>query len=313
VDAVNDAYREKVVSFGEERGLVGVLTWPNGVPGAVAPHVVILNAGILHRVGTNRLHVTLARRLAAIGITTLRFDLSGIGDSERRRDVPSLRESVEMDVTDAIGYMGTVQGERRVVLMGICSGAYDAMHAALDEPRVVGAVLVDIPGPFMGWRHVAHHVAARFFRPASWHNPIKKALGYGRVLLRPLGAPHSPTELTASGQYFAGARSAAPQEQMAAQFAMLLDRSVRLLVVFTAGVETNYNHRTQFRATFPEAAAHPLLTFDYFMEADHAFDRRTERERLLKTVLDWMQREPFSSLYNGGMVGVEEVDRYEIS
>jgi hypothetical protein len=311
MDVVTGAYREKVSTFGEERGLVGILTVPAGERAVGVPHVLLLNSGILHRVGTNRLHVTLARRLAAVGITTLRFDLSGIGDSERRREVLSLRESVERDIADAIQYLSAVQGAGGVVLMGLCSGAYDSMHAALSEPRVVGAVLVDIPGPFRTWRHIAHHLGARLFRLASWRRPLEKAAHYGRALVRPHGAPYSAAGAAVEGGYFVGARSTAPRQLMAGQLATLLDRGVRLLVIFTSGVETNYNHRSQFRTTFPKAAAHPSLSFDYFEEANHAFGRRADRARLVETVVSWMQRQPFEAVPDGQLDAVE-YDRHEV-
>ena len=57
--------REKVLRFGLERGLSGVLAEPD-VNEAVegAPGVVLLNSGILHHVGPSRLYVRIARRFA---------------------------------------------------------------------------------------------------------------------------------------------------------------------------------------------------------------------------------------------------------
>ncbi|HHO68021.1 MAG TPA: alpha/beta hydrolase, partial [Gammaproteobacteria bacterium] len=72
--------KERVVTFGPERNLVGVLTQPDQVRPDL-PVLVFLNAGLLHRVGPYRMHVDLARQLAARGYASLRFDLSGRGDS----------------------------------------------------------------------------------------------------------------------------------------------------------------------------------------------------------------------------------------
>src|SRR6185312_12807504 len=46
--------------------------------------VILLNAGAVGQIGPNRLHVVLARRLAAAGDLVLRLDVSGIGDSRVR-------------------------------------------------------------------------------------------------------------------------------------------------------------------------------------------------------------------------------------
>ena len=77
--------RERALTFGPAN-LVGILTQPDpdvAVPDA--PAVVILNSGILHRAGASRMYVQVARTLAEEGMTSLRFDFSGIGDSEVRR------------------------------------------------------------------------------------------------------------------------------------------------------------------------------------------------------------------------------------
>ncbi len=86
--------RERAVVFGDPPDLVGVLTEPDGV--CRDRGVIILNAGIIHRVGPNRLHVRMARALASLGFPVLRFDFSGQGDSGRRVDGPSYQESTAL-------------------------------------------------------------------------------------------------------------------------------------------------------------------------------------------------------------------------
>lgn len=272
---------EKVAQFGVGRGLVGIVTQPASGPRPGAPGVVILNSGIIHRVGTSRLSVLLARSLAVAGFTVLRFDLSGIGDSERRADVESLRESVNRDIGDAVEYLTGSNGVERVVLMGLCSGAFDAFHAAAVQPRVVGAFMVDIPGPFRGWRHTIHHIAQRIFRRASWMNPMEKLVGHSRALAREIA------EERRRGGYVVGGRGASSRARMRELLDALLARQIRLHFAFTAGLEDNYNHRSQFAATFPRAARHPALTQEFFAERDHAFSRREPRERLVRSAVAW--------------------------
>jgi pimeloyl-ACP methyl ester carboxylesterase len=277
------AVPERVAAFGPARSLVGILALPQGDPAPEAPHVVLLSTGILHRVGTGRLWVRLARALAEAGFTSLRFDYSGIGDSDRRKDVGSMREAVERDVGDAIEYLCQTQRAERVVLVGLCSGAYDALLVGQDDPRVVGAVMIDMPGPFGTWRHTFHHLLARALRPASWRNPLRKLRHYSQELLAtpPATAPDDDEG------YVFGSRSVEARERMHAQLLRLLARGVRLHVVFTAGLEENYNHRTQFRTTFPEAARHPRLSYAWFPAADHGFSVRAERSRLLDGIVRW--------------------------
>ena len=75
---------EKALLFGEGKSLVGIVTLPAESSPVDRPGIVILNAGVLHRVGPNRVHVQMARALAELGFTVLRFDLSSIGDSRAR-------------------------------------------------------------------------------------------------------------------------------------------------------------------------------------------------------------------------------------
>jgi hypothetical protein len=49
---------------------------------------VLLNAGAVHRQGPFRLYVHLARRLAALGFSCVRFDQPGIGDSLQAAERP---------------------------------------------------------------------------------------------------------------------------------------------------------------------------------------------------------------------------------
>src|SRR5262245_18911200 len=91
--------RDEVVRFGSVEELVGILSHP-AAPAQTA--VLLLNAGVLHRIGPHRLHVTLARRLAELGFPALRLDLGGIGDSVASTEAPTFRESAVADTRLAI-------------------------------------------------------------------------------------------------------------------------------------------------------------------------------------------------------------------
>jgi len=285
VAVVSSPYREKIVSFGEAEGLIGVLTIPT-VQRAQASHVVLINSGLIHRIGVSRLHVEFAREFAAAGITTLRFDLAGIGDSERPSEALSLQESVKRDIAGALAFLSTECGAARFVLIGLCSGAYDAFQVALGDPRVSGAVLIDIPGPFQTWRHIAYHLGARVFHLSSWRNPIEKMMLYARVLFL-LNRP-APKEDTSD--FVQGVRPRTPFELMQAELDSLLARNVELYFIFTAGVPSNYNHRSQFRSRFPRAASHRALSVEFLPESDHMFSARNARTQAAGLVRDWMLR-----------------------
>ncbi len=89
--------RETICNFGPKNSLFGILTTPDeNVRVAGAPIALILNAGIVHRIGPFRLHVDIARRLASKGYSTLRLDLSGLGDSAPRTGKLEIQDRTEL-------------------------------------------------------------------------------------------------------------------------------------------------------------------------------------------------------------------------
>ena len=136
--------RENVYTFGPDKSLVAAVTEPvRGAGENAAPVIVILNTGIIHRVGHQRKFVTLARELAARGYIVVRFDFGGIGDSERRGDnLPALEGCLD-DIRVILDWLEASRGHRRSILLGLCSGADHAIIYAGSDPRVVGAGLLD--------------------------------------------------------------------------------------------------------------------------------------------------------------------------
>jgi len=141
---------ERFVTLGPF-GLSGVETVPAGTgtsassgaggePGTVAGGttaggkvVVFLSSGVDRHTGPSRLWVTLARRWAASGVRCVRADLSGLGESPPRPGEAAgvLRSPVAFDdVVDVANAVAT--GPEDVVLVGLCSGAYQALESALE-------------------------------------------------------------------------------------------------------------------------------------------------------------------------------------
>ncbi|WP_245930828.1 serine aminopeptidase domain-containing protein [Methylobacterium radiodurans] len=136
-----DGWLEETARFGP--GLAGTLCEPQGAqPGA--PAVLFVNSGRNVRSGQGRQTAQLARRLAAAGIASLRFDARGIGDSadQPAGGVPIYAEEAVDDVRAALGHLAARQTGPLVVL-GTCSGGYLAFRAACDDARPAAAVLVN--------------------------------------------------------------------------------------------------------------------------------------------------------------------------
>jgi hypothetical protein len=106
--------------------------------------IVFVNVATEHHVGPGRLWVELARRWAAMGRTSVRVDLSGLGDSptRNRAQIPLVMRAPEAfdDLYDVCRHVAP-DDPSDVVLIGLCSGAYQSLDSAMSlRPGGVVAV-----------------------------------------------------------------------------------------------------------------------------------------------------------------------------
>ena len=65
--------KENVAIFGQPKSLIGIITEPEDKASTKKmPAFIFLNAGVIHRIGANRLHVRMARELAEMGFCGFR-------------------------------------------------------------------------------------------------------------------------------------------------------------------------------------------------------------------------------------------------
>jgi alpha-beta hydrolase superfamily lysophospholipase len=122
---------ESPAHFGSDNHLFGILT--SAAANAGRPAIVMFNAGSVHHVGPNRLYTTLARHLAAAGYDCLRFDLESLGDSVLRapgRENYPYPRTATADAGAALEFLKS-RGYRRIVALGLCSGAHTTFHTGL--------------------------------------------------------------------------------------------------------------------------------------------------------------------------------------
>jgi alpha/beta superfamily hydrolase len=136
---------ERPVFIDEQSRLFGVLSAPSSArPSGRA--VLLLNAGAIHHIGPNRLHVALARTWAAAGDHVLRLDLSGIGDSPARTGEPENAvygaRALE-DIGAAVRWLRRLPAVESVWSVGLCSGAYHALKGAVAGHEVAGIVAIN--------------------------------------------------------------------------------------------------------------------------------------------------------------------------
>jgi alpha-beta hydrolase superfamily lysophospholipase len=140
IDQTGGPLTERPLNLGPH-GLFGIATEPTTKAGT--PTLVFLSVANEHHAGPGRLWVELARSWAAVGVRCVRFDLSGLGDSPARTGqpefVPRAPEAFD-DVVDATRAVSP-HDPGDVVLIGLCSSAYQAIDSALElRPRAVLAI-----------------------------------------------------------------------------------------------------------------------------------------------------------------------------
>ena len=285
---------EKAVTFGREQSLVGVLCEPaaggraHGVPG-----VLFWNVGLLPRVGPYRLYVELARRLAALGIPSLRFDLSGLGDSPASAEKLPRRERVAAEIKTAMSWMAEHAGCETFVLVGLCSGADDTHRAAVAEPRVRGAVLVDGYG----------YPTTRFRVRRYWYF-LSSPRRVARYLERKFGeierafSAVSPEESPRAEEEFGWEMP--PRAQVQEEIRKVVERGTRLLYVYSGEVHTYYNYKEQFRDMFPGLDSGGMIQYEYLRDADHIFSHLPSRMALMDLILTWVRNGFLPSGNDGG-------------
>lgn len=287
------AYTERAVTFGPDRAMVGVLTTPTeGEPGPLG--VLLLNAGVIHRVGPHRVNVIMARAIAELGLTALRFDQSGLGDSPPRKDVTDLRDSVERDMDAAMTYMSEAHGFERFLVVGICSGARLALQTAYIDDRVAAALVIDPPA-YKTARGVVSHFAPRLLKAESWktalsgkNERLKGAMDRLRGRKRDDDPPDDDVPNISMPERLPEWPS---RDDMSQALDRLVGRQTRMFWIYTSGVaDLQYNYRDQIRDVFPEACASSVMEWELMADADHDFRTEAQRRDLLRHLTGWIRR-----------------------
>ncbi|MDJ0954060.1 MAG: alpha/beta hydrolase [Acidimicrobiia bacterium] len=266
---------ERVVRFGPGNGLLGILSTPaDPIPGA--PAVVLLNAGLLHRVGPNRMYVDLARRLAALGFSSLRFDMSGVGDSEVQDGGLLYIERSVGDTLAATDALAERHGLDRFVLLGLCTGAFNAFRSALRDDRVVGCVLLD-GYSYPTTRSRIRHYRSRVFQLSRWTGYVTRRLGM-----------QSGKSETDADDLIIFENETVPRDRWAAELKSLIDRNTKLLMIYTRLGPLVFNYERQLHDAFPELDLEDAVTVRYYPDADHTFTLPANRREAMTAIESWM-------------------------
>ncbi len=265
--------------FGVERNLVGTLTLPD-TPTRQNVAFLLTGAGVIHRMGPHRINVKLARHLASLGFATLRFDLSGQGDSRSTSSTLNFAEQAISDVRAAMDHLERTLDVHRFAIAGICSGADVALATAQVDERTAGVFMID-----------GYHYPTEKTAQMRWKHRLKGSIvsAIGPWLLRRIkrlfvrDAPGKTNE-PVYGRHF-------PAIEIYAQsLQKLVDQNTHTHLLFTGSLLTSYNYSEQFEEAFAGHAFVKKIDAQYAPDIDHTVTPLSAQRELIERVSTWASR-----------------------
>jgi dienelactone hydrolase len=244
---------ERILRIGEQN-LFGILSEASAPPASrtrpSAPQrtaAIFLNPGAIHRIGMNRMYVGLARRFAVAGVSSLRLDISSIGNSaapDATADNRIYSKHAVHDVRAAMDELVRQGVADQFVLVGLCSGAYAAFHSALADTRVTGALLIN-PQTFeyregdsleverrKNFREMRYYQRS-LFRTASWAKALRGDVNFTYIA----GVMVTRARAVASSRWGLLRQSLLARQipnTLVAQIRGLCDRGCRVVCIYSA-------------------------------------------------------------------------------
>ena len=273
--------RERVISIGQANPLIGIISQPEAAEiSNPSVAVILLNSGVIHRVGSCRLSVTLARAIVEkAGLLTMRFDFSGIGDSEARRNTLTASESAVEEVQEAMDYLAREKNIKQFILYGLCSGAYASYRTAIKDSRVIGIAQID-GYCYLSWKSYIYHYVPRLFAWKRWVSVVKRSLGLQKKL--------SGADVSGIDQSFFEVPQFPdfpPQPEVEAGLAQLAQRGLKLFSVFCKS--DHYNYEGQFRDCFKSAKFGNNHKLVYLTQASHILAEPEDQQLVVSEMAKW--------------------------
>jgi len=283
---VTAEYVERGVVFDQgEHRLVGVLTLPE-IHGDTG--VLILVGGPQYRVGSHRQFTLLARSLAESGIASLRFDFSGMGDSEGERH--NFVDTLE-DTSAAIDtFFDAVPGVSRVVLWGLCDAGSSALIYAHKDTRVNGLILLN---PWVhGGEYSPEVKLAHLYRPLLSSKDKLSYLVSGRKRILPVLREVGRDTLALVEKRSSNISYLSSHQPFV--LGMLeglkkFDKGILIVLSEDDLTASEFASLIAHDSDWREAVKKPGVTIQTVSAADHTFSKREWKEEVSLLTIDWLR------------------------
>lgn len=279
--------KEEIANIGDTDKLSGVVGVPDSID-PTKPTVVILNSGLMHRVGASRTSVYLSRALVKQGFLVLRFDLSGIGDSEARTVNLDPTDRIIQEVSTALDYLQHNYASERFVLYGLCSGAQNSFKAALVDNRIVGLAGVDNFG-FLTKRYYLVHYLPKLFEFGHWKSFLTRniknlfSLSGGLFNNKPMEVEEDPWPYP-------------PKEFVENGYGKLVTRGLRFLYIYTGSWAKQYNYLNQFNDMYPSVKFGNSVELWFKPKMTHSMVEPESQKFMIETVTQWLKSQSWSGV-----------------
>jgi dienelactone hydrolase len=263
---------ESTLRFGAEGNLVGTLA--RVADGRAADVGLLLTTvGAMPRSGPYRLNVELARRFAAAGVASLRYDLSGAGDSAQPAEPRPRGEQWVADTQAAMDLMERELGVHRFMLVGVSEGADVACLTGAADARLQAVVMFDpclyptARAHLRGLRHRLHGAGIAATATAMWRALARRVRG-GRVARVRAGPVHRRASIPTLPEFAAG-------------LGKMVAQGTRVLIVVSGSFPYDHNYAGQTADNLRPFGLAGKVDSDFLPEADHVLLGRAGRDRLV--------------------------------
>jgi predicted alpha/beta-fold hydrolase len=266
----------KEIAHTINKQLVGIYTESELKTDKKSPTILFLNSGLLPHIGPYRLYVKLARKFAKQGYPSFRFDLSGIGDSEKHKDSRLHKLQHKEDIKEVIDFLQKEHNDNAFVSFGICTGADNAHQTMARDKRVTGAICVD-GYTYPTKRYYFNHYLPKLFSVSSWMTMLKMA--YRKIVPEKTEEKLDTIDMTWHKP---------PKEKVAKEYLEFIERDCSLLSIFTASWPCNY--KQQLSDVFSDIPFGDNLQTAYLENAEHIFPLAEDRHSLEAVMTGWLNK-----------------------
>ncbi len=286
-----------VVFTCQSEQLIGIIHKPESTS---TIGVLIVVGGSQYRIGSHRQFVLLARMLAANGVSVMRFDYRGMGDSQ------GLSRSfldIDQDIKSAIDtFYKNSPALKGVVIWGLCDAASAASFYAYQDERVKGLVLLN-PWVFTeqgaAKTYFKYYYLQHLFHSELWRKIFSFQFDYRQsfsslaLLLKNLFKPHLNQDCLndREGTSLVNFNLNLPLPERVLECLQHFDRPILFIL---SGRDLTAN---EFREMVKKTDNSHQRIFEKsdvskveLMDADHTFSSQKWREEVEQLTLNWVKQ-----------------------